>query len=281
MLPALVAFLEAASVAAKWRTLQPLEERLTRAMARAFRAQGRAFMEEFSALRPRFAERARAARWGRDHRRLREAITESDWFSLFDAAAQETLRLFLAPIQETAAQALTLGAGEVLADIGMDVAFNLRNPRAVAYLEEHGAALVTQINETTRDEIKRIVTQAVDEGWSYNRTAQEIISRFSQFAVGKPQLHIDSRAHLVAVTEAGHAYEAGSAIVVQDLQDAGLVMEKSWLTVGDDRVSDGCRANQEEGWIPMSQPHQSGHMHPLRFPGCRCTELYRRAKGRA
>lgn len=270
LLPVVQAFLEAASVAQKWRELGPLEERLTREMARAFLAQGRAFMAGFGTLRSRFTE----------GRRLREAITESDWFSLFDAAAQETLTMFLGPIQDAAGQALAMGAQSVLADIGMDVAFNLRNPEAVAYLEEHGAALVTQINETTRDEIKRIVTQAVDEGWSYNRTAQEIIARFSEFAVGKPQQHIDSRAHLVAVTEAGHAYEAGSAIVVQDLQDAGLTMEKSWLTVGDDRVSDGCRANQAEGWIPVAQAHQSGHQHPLRFPGCRCTELYRRAKGR-
>lgn len=280
LVPVLDRFLEAVSVAQKWRKLGRLQGGLERAMAAAFRAQGRAFVQEFSQLRPRFDEALRQRYLTRRQRaQLREAITESDWFSLFDAAAQQTLTMFLSPIQETAQAALLMGAADLIAQVGVDVAFNLRNPRAVAYLDAHGAELVTRINETTRSDIKRIVTQAVDEGWSYNRTAREITNRYQEFAVGKPQLHIDSRAHLVAVTESGMAYEEGSAIVVRDLQDAGLQMEKSWLTVGDDRVSDGCRANQAEGWIPMSQAHQSGHMQPLRFPGCRCTELYRRAKG--
>ena len=62
----------------------------------------------------------------------------------------------------------------------------------------------------------------------------------------------------------------------QDLADHGIEMEKQWSSMKDDKVSDGCNANELDGWIPISQPHSSGDMHPLRFPGCRCDELYRR-----
>jgi hypothetical protein len=143
-------------------------------------------------------------------------------------------------------------------------------------LAEHGSALIRQINEVTRGNIQTILSEGIREGWSYDRVARAIIQMYSEMAVGRPQQHIDSRAHLIAVTELGNAYEAGSSIVVRDLQDAGLVMQKSWLTVGDERVSDPCRANQGEGWIPFEQAHSSGHQHPLEHPGCRCTELYRR-----
>ncbi|GAH30166.1 unnamed protein product, partial [marine sediment metagenome] len=47
--------------------------------------------------------------------------------------------------------------------------------------------------------IAKVVTKGVGEGQSYDKVAREIKSRFNQFAVGKPQLHIQSRAHLVAV----------------------------------------------------------------------------------
>jgi len=256
-------FCERAHRASKRRALAPIERKLERAMQRAFRRQGRLFVQRFGALRGEFSE----------------ALNEGKWLAIWLTVTMETGQLFEDPIQVAARAALLaagtsmardLRAGEIIGS------FDLKNPRAVAYLREHGAALVTRINETTREEIKRIVTQGVDEGWSYDRMAKEITKRFEEFAIGKPQQHIRSRAHLVAVTEAGEAYEAGNWIVAQDLRDAGVEMEKYWSTMGDDRVSAGCQANQADGWIPIDQEHSSGHMHPLRFPGCRCDELFQR-----
>jgi len=260
-------FLEEASVAEKWRIVGPTETKLQRALSKAFRAQGQRLIKAFGSLRSQFAEAAGP---------LREAITADDWLRIFDRITSETTDLFFEPIQTLAGQAMERGAASTIADVGVDIAFGLKNPRALAYLDEHGYGLISQIDAVTRGNLATIIRNGADEGWSYNRIAREIISLYSEMAVGKPQQHIQSRAHLIAVTEIGNAYEEGSAIVVRDLQDAGLVMEKKWLTVGDDRVSDGCRGNAAEGWIPYVQSHQSGHQHPLRFPGCRCTENYRR-----
>ena len=268
--PALDTFLEAGSAVTarrrKHRLLAPIIASLEAAIARAFRAQGRAFMRRFARLKGKFPI-------------LEEAIGERDWLPFFTAAELETIRAFTDPMDRFVARAMAAGgkaATALLGNVGAGISFDLKNPRAVAFLRRYGADRVTMINDTTRSILKSIVTEAVESGWSYDRTAEAIISRFAEFAVGKPQLHIDSRAHLVAVTESANAYEASHRVVVDDLMDGGLAIQASWLTVGDDRVSDECRANQDQGWIPASEEFQSGHAHPPRFPGCRCCALYRR-----
>lgn len=50
---------------------------------------------------------------------------------------------------------------------------------------------------------------------------------------------------------------------------------KGWLTVGDNRVRQSHRANEEQGFIPIHQLFQNGAMHPGDGPdsvGCRCAE---------
>jgi len=155
----------------------------------------------------------------------------------------------------------------------LGIQFGLQNPRAVDYISRVGAALVTKIDETTRDYIRTVITTGVREGQSYNEIAKAITSRYSEFAVGRPQLHIDSRAHLVAVTEVGQAYSEGNHIVGETLRDAGLKMEKRWLVMGDERTWPVCMGNEGVGWISFDQMFPSGHMRPLAHPACRCDLL--------
>lgn len=266
-LEALDQLLETVAANHKERVLAPVVARLTRQLAQAFRVQGRRFVRSFGELRSQFTESAA----------LRETITSDDWLRLFDRATGATTDLFLAPLQRAVQLSLSLGAENAIADVGINHAFSLRNPRAEAYLQEHGYGLISQIDAVTRGNIATIIDEGVRAGWSYNQVAREISRLYSEMAVGRPQQHIESRAHLIAVNEAGMAYEEGNFIVVRDLQDAGLLMEKAWLTVGDERVSATiCRPNQGQGWIPLEQSFQSGHMRPLGHVACRCTALYRR-----
>lgn len=147
---------------------------------------------------------------------------------------------------------------------------SLPNLRARAYAKKHAAEAVTQINDTTRKEIARIVSDGVKSGTSYNDIAKAIKSKFEEFAVPSPQKHIPNRAVLVAVTELANAYCEGNAQVGDYLQSNGVKMMKAWQTLEDDRVSDGCKENEKAGWIPIDKEFPSGHMHPPRFPGCRC-----------
>lgn len=147
---------------------------------------------------------------------------------------------------------------------------SLPNLRARAYAKKHAAEAVTQINDVTRKEIARIVSDGVKSGASYNDIAKAIKSKFEEFAVPMPQKHIPNRAVLVAVTELANAYCEGNAQVGDYLQSNGVKMMKAWQTLEDDRVSDGCKENEQAGWIPIDKEFPSGHMHPPRFPGCRC-----------
>ena len=150
---------------------------------------------------------------------------------------------------------------------------SLPNFRAQEYAKKHAAEAVTQINDTTRKEIARIVSDGVKSGSSYNDIAKAIKDKFEEFAVPMPQKHVSNRAVLVAVTELANAYCEGNAQVGNYLQDNGVKMMKAWQTLEDDRVSDGCKENERVGWIPIDKEFPSGHMHPPRFPGCRCDFL--------
>lgn len=150
---------------------------------------------------------------------------------------------------------------------------SLPNLRAQEYAKKHAAEAVTKINDTTRKEIARIVSDGVKSGSSYNDIAKAIKNKFEEFAVPMPQKHVSNRAVLVAVTELANAYCEGNAQVGNYLHDNGVKMMKAWQTLEDDRVSDGCKENERVGWIPINKEFPSGHMHPPRFPGCRCDFL--------
>ena len=150
---------------------------------------------------------------------------------------------------------------------------NLPNLLAQRYSDERAAEVVTQINETTRKELSSIISKGVESGTSYGDIAKEIQTKFEQFAVPKPQQHIPNRAVLVAVTELGNAYCQATLDLADSLQSSGVRMMKAWQTLEDGRVSDGCRHNQDAGWIELDDTFPSGASRPPRFPGCRCDIL--------
>ncbi len=253
--------LEAAVKIVKRRRLAKIERNLEKAMQHAFREQGKAFATRF---RTTFKDRLPMTEV------LREAdpINNDDWESIFWMVAMELEGLFVDPIQEAVTDAMSQAA-EVTnssAGAGLELSFSLENPRAVKYVQERGAENVKRINETTRDYIRTVIKQGVEQGWSVDKMAKAITQRYEQFAVGQPQEHIQSRAHLVAAFEAGQAYEVGNFEMAQQIQDAGYPMEKYWQNVRDSKVSPECRGNTAAGWIPLMKAFPSGHLHPLAHP---------------
>jgi hypothetical protein len=281
---AIVRLVEAKRRQSKGRALKAVQGEIEAALEVGWRAQGRLVLKGFEGLQRSWPEPARFLKEGGMVRVwLREAVDEGDLDGIFEEAAKRTFDLFAEPLTEAAGQALASGALGLVGRLGLEAAWDLKNPRAVRYLEAYGGLLVRQLNETTLGDLRTTLVYGLENGWSYTKTARAIQERFRgyydtgswwNFDAPRPQGHIASRAHLVAVTESGNAYEAGSYMVVEDLAEAGMRVEKRWSTVGDDKVSEGCRENEAEGWIAAEQAHKSGDMHPLRFPGCRCDELY-------
>ncbi len=244
------------------RALKPIEQTLTRKMSSAFRAHRAVFMREL--------ERVGPGLYG-------DASIPPAIEGALEAAYQATLADFLGPIEEAAGAAIAAAAKHRVAEFGVDYSFDLKNPRAIAAIKAQAAASVEEIDATTRDDLTRILTQGMEEGYNYQQVARAIAAKYDEYAIPitRPR-HIRNRAELIAVTEAAEAYETGNRLVIDEMAAVGLEMEKSWSTVGDDRVSDGCRANAAVGWIPVDQTFPSGHQHAPRFPGCRCAILYRR-----
>lgn len=261
--------IEAFTAQRKNRALTPVKTKLERAMEKVFRAQGRAFIAALN---------HRAGVLGGRIQEAASDITPPNWEAIYNRIAADTAIMELA-IQAGIDTALPIGAQHTMADFSVAGRFDLANPRAAAYLETHAAEAVTQINGVTKEKMRAIITRGVAEGRSYDSIAREIRDSFEGFSTPKPQQHIRSRAHLVAVTEAGNAYEAGSRSVADDLKAAGLQMEKSWLTVGDTRVDPNCASNEGAGWIDLDDDFPSGVQQPLDHPACRCTMLMRRQPG--
>ena len=247
----------------KDNALAAAQSKLQKEIAKIFINQGRLFIDQFDVFQIRF----------------KETITGDELNRLFNNVEAITNESFIDPLNTAYQSSLFQGANEISKLLGEDViSFNLSNQRANDWMIDNSAKLITNVNETTRFRIKTVVRNGVKEGLSYDKIAANITKRYKEFAIGKPQLHIRSRAHLVAITETGNAYEAGARESAKQANDAGLTIEKFWANTGDLRVSEGCLANTDDNWIPLDQVHNSGHDRPLRFPGCRCGELYRRRK---
>ncbi|MEE9451087.1 MAG: phage minor head protein [Ignavibacteriaceae bacterium] len=247
----------------KDNALAAAQSKLQKEIAKIFIKQGKLFIEQFDVFQIRF----------------KESITGDELNRLFNNVEAITNESFIDPLNTAYQSSLFQGANEISKLLGEDViSFNLSNQRANDWIIDNGAKLVTNVNETTRFRIKTVVRNGVKEGLSYDKIAANITKRYKEFAIGKPQLHIRSRAHLVAITETGNAYEAGAREGAKQANDAGLTMEKKWSTTGDNRVSELCLVNEDESWIGLDQVFASGHDRPLRFPGCRCAALYRRRK---
>jgi hypothetical protein len=264
IIEALNRFLEAATRADKLKVVEPAERKIEKLMSRVFTEQGRVFAKQHEKHRGKYPMEESA----RDElERIMAAVS--------DATAEEMqagLVEILGTVMDTAAKDFI---AQFSAEEFAEKAFSLDNPKAVKFLETHAADMVTAIDETTRDQMRTLLTQAADQGWSYGKTAKAIKDRFDGFAGLKPQLHIQSRAHLVAVTESRMAYEEANLQTALGLEAAGLEMEKYWMNSGDSRVSTGCKANTAKGWIPIAEDFPSGDAASPRFPGCRCDVHYR------
>jgi len=237
------------------RAKRPHERRLRAIMRRMFAQQRKA-------IESQLLPEARLMMFA-----VREAmpLTLERLLAVILAADEATFSSSMASVLAAAFQS----AGEAQA-LDMGSSFALSTATIQALMAERAADRIAGINATTRDIVRDILVAGAEQRQSYTAVARILRQRFDEFRGPPVQRHIRDRAELVAITEVGQAYVDGQLASVQGIIDAGIPMEKAWLTVGDDRVSDGCQSNQGAGWIEFADAFPSGHPAPLRFPGCRC-----------
>lgn len=261
LIEAIARLIEQSETTRRDRILKKPEDFLGKKMRKAFQAQSKAF---FKFLPPDPLKEAEG-----------EQAIFPGWKEAFRKAEESTRDLFTGPLDESIKISVVAGANNVIAQTGAALEFAIDDARAIAYAKKHAASQVSKVGKTTKNILNSIVTNGVEEGLSYGQIAKQIKDRYADFAVSWPQAHIQNRAHAIAIFETGDAYEHGSQMVAEELAAEGLEMEKKWLTVGDSKVRSSHAANQAQGWIPINQEFQSGHMRAPTDPGCRCTTLYR------
>jgi len=232
------------------------------AVSRFFRDQKRLVLAALATKQHLFSE---------SFRKLSEGTTQftlADWGLTWDEIEAQTTPHLHQLLAEAEADALIKGATFAKNEVGLPgFTFDLANPRAVSWFAEHAGSTqyIKGIQRTSQKQIQTILTRALDTGQSYNKTASQIRARFSTFS--------KYRAQLIATHESAQAYEAGSYLSEQQMVDTGIVLEKMWENSGDELVTPECQANTDAGWIPFEQDFPSGHLHPPRFPGCRCWHI--------
>lgn len=152
-------------------------------------------------------------------------------------------------------------------DIKIDTTFNVDPSDALKYANEFAWKRIRWVDEYTQKRINGLISQGIESGWWYNKLA-DALQRDYSFS--------DYRARLIASQEIWEAY-----LNWKDRQFARYTSEygqkwwKKWISHRDDRTTDGCLSNDNQGWIPYDQEFQSWHMKPTRFVWCRCNCVYR------
>jgi len=213
--------------------------------------------------------------------RPNEFLTTHDWDSLWNKVEEETFDDLQKTIAAVEGDGVLKGAQQLQKLIptghyeggkwveGVPKFWDLSNPRAVDYFMRTGGSVqyIRGINETTGNQIRTIITKAIDTGQPYTKTAGEIADAFDGMS--------RDRAQRIAVNEATHAYENGNLMFAQSIEDEGVEMEKAWNTSKDEKVCDLCDENEAVGYIPLNDPFPSGHQVPPAHNGDHCYVTYR------
>lgn len=171
------------------------------------------------------------------------------------------------------------GARTIYKELAMakqGVDFSLVNIPAAEYVERlktlHLSDYRGSISHETKIKIRNIITDQINEGASYQQAAQKIREQ------GEAGVFSKARAELIAVNQVGGAYGEGNHEMIDQFKaETHSIMQKEWITTGDDRVTEECQANQREGWLNYEENFSSGDSFAPRSsnPRCRCDTGYR------
>ena len=130
---------------------------------------------------------------------------------------------------------------------------------AVEWADDRAAELVTEIDETTREDIQASVIKAFEDGLNRDQLAA-VIQENQSFS--------EYRSTLIAQTEL--SLTTGNAHLI-GWKESGVVEGKTWLLSSDHPEEDECDLNAKAGVVPIDQPFPSGDMTNPAHPGCWCT----------
>ena len=145
-------------------------------------------------------------------------------------------------------------------------AFDVTNPRAVEWIQNHAGETIDGINETTREAIRDVVEAAFEDQFEVTELADKI-----EELIGDAE-----RADVIARTETMTASNQGQLEAWNQATDAGLLTgdeQKEWIVTPDDRLCPYCEPLDGQQ-VPLNGVFKSdlGDVDaPPLHPRCRCT----------
>lgn len=202
---------------------------------------------------------------------LHKARNEDDVKEILDLKAYDALiKEYITQIDKVLKEAYEMGYNDTL----VDAVFAAPDAKAAEYLKSYGAAEVTQILETTRDQMKEVLSTAFEEGVAMGEVASRIQDKFSEIDAGRAKT-IARTEVLTAVSVAEqqkredwkaqfpdkklgkmwlsshkinpreeHAAIDGETVDVDELFSIGLLYARDWDNGGpEDNINCGCKVN--------------------------------------
>lgn len=206
---------------------------------------------------------------------LKKALTKQDErkvltlvstaIETFEASAREPLEELLAKILEASGNTASKQVTNLRA-AAPAFAFDVTNPKAVAWIKAHAAETITGISDATRDAIRDVVEEAFTAQFDVDDLAAEI-----ETLIGDKD-----RAESIARTETMRASNEGQVQAWDQATEQGLLTgteSKEWITTPDDRLCPVCAPMDGETVALGDRFDVDGESidSPPAHPNCRCT----------
>ena len=173
------------------------------------------------------------------------SIVPPEFWREMEASGQEAVTPILKDFYIAQAQAMS-------EEVGVELTWSLVNTNAVNWSQSYGFELIRGLNETTRQQMQKVLS----DFWSESATIEDLIGKIAE-------LFGAARAERIAITETTRAAVEGERAYIEGLEaEFGMRARSFWHTVNDSYV---CRACQEKDGLEVDRTD----VPPL-HPGCRC-----------
>jgi len=154
------------------------------------------------------------------------------------------------------------GGQSFLDKAGITLDFNLTNKDIIQDLGDRVDLLIDTVDNTTKEWLGNRIIEGKKNKLTDNEIANQIREKISDTYKYRTERIVKTEmAEIVNRTELRTAINNNAS-------------GKKWATAGDDRVSEACSANEDEGLVGIDAVFSSGHSRPPEHPNCRCLLEY-------
>lgn len=207
-------------------------------------------------------------------RSLSRSIETRDWT---DDELEEHTKEWEATLREFFLRGMKEGWILAAADIGHSIDWNLFRPEAEKFARELSAKKVTQISETTRQGVRKIIGDGISGGKSIDDISDDLRRLYDGFK--------GFRAETISRSETSQAVSSGKQSQIDEAeQRLDLKITKTWVAVQDDRTredhvaADGQTVSNSEsfevGGEMLDYPCDPVNGSAANVINCRCVAAY-------